>query len=132
MAVYAGAEEKYPEAGLHFGRRVRPLSGWDAELFTELIVSLDDWNLETRLGMRWAPWRGLWVGAEWSSDGDVWWAQAMYEPRRLRRPYAWARYSEDDDTNAALGLRINDYLSIELHYDSRDEDPWNVRALVNL
>ncbi|MDL2264027.1 hypothetical protein LJC31_05185 [Synergistaceae bacterium OttesenSCG-928-I11] len=132
MAVYAGAEDRYPEAGLHFGRRVQPFSGWETELYTEFIMSLDDWDLETRLGMRWAPYRDLWLGGEWSSDGNLWWARAMIEPRLKRRPYAWARFSEDGDTNAALGLRITDYLSIEVHYDSRDEDPWNVRALVNL
>jgi hypothetical protein len=42
------------------------------------------------------------------------------------------RFSEERDTNAALGLRVTDYLSIEAHYDSRDGDPWNIRALVNL
>ncbi len=132
MAVYAGAEDRYPEAGLHFGRRVQPFSGWEMEMYTELILSLNDWDLETRLGMGWSPYRNLWVGGEWSNDGDLWWARAMFEPRLKRRPYAWARYSEEGDTNAALGLRITDYLSIEVHYDSRDEDPWNIRALVNL
>ena len=132
MAVYAGSEERYPEAGLHFGRRIQPFSGWEMELYTELIMPLNDWDLETRLGMGWSLYRDLWLGGEWSSDGDIWWARAMIEPRLNRRPYAWVRYSEDGDTNAALGLRITDYLSIEVHYDSRDDDPWNVRALVNL
>lgn len=132
MAVYAGAEDKYPEAGLHFGRRVQPFSGWDAELYGEFIVTMNDWDVESRLGLSWSPFSRFWLGGEWSDDGDMWWLRAMYEPRIKRRPYVWARYSEDGDTNAALGLRITDYLSIEVHYDSRDDDPWNVRALVNL
>lgn len=134
MAVYAGAEDKYPEAGLHFGRRIQPFSGWEAELYAEFIVKMNDWDLESRFGMSWSPFDRFWLGGEWSDDGDMWWLRAQIEPRlKIRmRPYAWTRYSEDGDTNAALGLRVTDYLSIEVHYDSRDDDKWNVRALVNL
>jgi hypothetical protein len=132
MAIYAGAEDRYPEAGLRFGRRVQPFSGCEAELYTELIVSMNDWQLETRFGMGWSPYRDLWIGGEWSTDEELWWARAMISARSRYRPYAWMRFSEESDTNAALGLRVTDYLSIELHYDSRDGEPWNVRALVNL
>lgn len=132
MAVYAGAEDRYPEVGVHFGRKIVPWRGWDLEMYGEFILDLDDWDLETRLGARWSPWRYVWLGGEWSTEGDMWWVRAMIEPRRARGPYAWVRYSEEDDTNAGLGLRITNYLSIEIHYDSRDEDPWNIRALVNL
>jgi hypothetical protein len=131
MAVYAGAEDKYPEAGLHFGRRAQIFPHWDMELYTELIMALDDWNVETRLGMRWSPWRNVWLGGEWSDTGSAWWARASLDSRQ-RRPYGWIRYNEDGDANGAVGYRINDFISVELHYDSRNEDPWNVRALVNL
>ncbi|MDR1514951.1 MAG: hypothetical protein LBS45_04585 [Synergistaceae bacterium] len=131
MAVYAGADDKYPEVGVHFGRRAQIFPRWDMELYTELIVPLDDFSIEARLGMRWSPWRNVWLGGEWSDAGDVWWARASLDSR-LRRPYGWIRYSEEGDANAAVGYRINDFISVEVHYDSRSDSPWNVRALVNL
>jgi hypothetical protein len=131
MSVYAGAEERYPEVGAHLGRRVQLLPHWDMELYGELILQLDDWELESRLGMRWPIWRNVWVGGEWSDRDDLWWGRVEFESW-ARRPYAWLRYSENDDLNAALGYHFNDYISIELHYDSRYEDKLNVRALLNL
>ncbi len=131
MAVYAGAEGKYPEAGLHFGRRAQIFPHWDMELYAELITSLEDFDLEKRLGMRWSPWRNIWLGAEWVHPDDLWWVRASLEAKP-KKPYAWIRLSEEGDANGALGLRINDFFSIEVHYDSRDGDPWNIRALVNL
>ncbi|MDR1471743.1 MAG: hypothetical protein LBS75_04395 [Synergistaceae bacterium] len=131
MSIYAGTRDRYPEAGLHFGRRVRIFPREDMEMYAELMVQMDSWNLETRLGMRWPVMRNLWLGGEWSSADGTWWGKAALDGR-VRRPYAWLRYSGRDDVNAALGVRVNDFLSIELHYDSRFGDPWNVRALVNL
>jgi hypothetical protein len=131
MAVYAGAADRYPEIGLHFGRRAEIIPHWDMELYSELIVTLDDWDLETRLGMRWSPWRSFWLGGEWSDHDNTWWARASFDPKQ-RRPYAWMRYSDAGDADGAVGYRFNDFISIEVHYDSRSEDPWNVRALVNL
>jgi hypothetical protein len=131
MAVYAGADGKYPEVGLHFGRRAQLSPRWDMELYAELITPLDDFSLETRLGMRWSPWRNIWLGGEWSDTGDTLWVRASFDSRQ-RSPYGWVRYSGDGDANAAVGYRINDFISVELHYDSRDSAPWNVRALVNL
>jgi hypothetical protein len=131
MAVYAGTEDRFPEAGLHFGRRALIMPGWEVELYSEFILALDGFDLETRLGAKWSPWRNAWIGGEWSSADDLWWVRLAFDSR-IHRPYAWLRFSEDSDTNGAVGLRINDFLSIELHYDSRDGDPWNVRALVNL
>lgn len=132
LSVYAGARDRYPEAGVHFGRKVVPLSGWEVELYGEFIMSLDAWQLETRLGFGWRPLRPLWIGAEWSSDEDLWWARAILSSNRAGRPYMWGRYSEAGDTNAAVGLRVTDYLSLEIVYDSRYDDNWNVRALINL
>lgn len=131
MAVYAGSEGRYPEVGLHFGRRAKPFSGWSVELYTELIMALDNWDLEARFGARWSPWGDVWLGGEWSDADSLWWLRASVEGRP-KKPYAWLRYSEQSDINGAIGLRINEHFSIELHYDSRDDDPWNVRALVNL
>jgi hypothetical protein len=101
------------------------------ELYTELILELSEWDLERRLGLRWSPWRNVWFGGEWSSVENIWWGRIGLDSR-IGRPYAWLRLSERDDVNSAVGFRLNDYLSIELHYDSRYDDPWNVRALINL
>jgi hypothetical protein len=62
---------------------------------------------------------------------DIWWVRASLDSKP-RSPYAWIRYSEGGDANGALGYRINDFISVEVHYDSRSNDPWNVRALVNM
>ncbi|MDR3354484.1 MAG: hypothetical protein LBO21_05555, partial [Synergistaceae bacterium] len=131
FAVYSGAEDRYPEAGLHFGRRTLPLSGWEVELYGEFIVSLNDWDPESRFGVRWAPSRNIWFGGEWSDLDDAWWIKASVEARP-RKPYAWIRYSLDGHTNGALGYKFNDFMSIELNYDSRYSESWYVRGLVNL
>jgi hypothetical protein len=131
MAVYAGAEDRYPEIGIHLGRRIQLLPRWDMELYGELILQLDDWALEKRIGMRWPLVRNIWIGGEWSDLDDIWWGRLEMESW-ARRPYIWLRYSEEKDLNAAIGYHINDHISIELHYDSRYEDEWNARALLNL
>jgi hypothetical protein len=132
MAVYAGAEERYPEAGVRLGRIIQLLPRRDMEMYGELALQLDDWELETKLGVRWPLWRrNIWLGAEWSDMKDIWWGRLDIESR-ARRPYAWLRFSEDEDVNAALGYHINEHISIELHYDSRYDDEWNVRTLLNL
>jgi hypothetical protein len=131
MAVYAGAEERYPEVGIHLGRRIQLLPRWDMEMYSELILQLDDGELEAKFGVRWPLWRNIWLGTEWSDVNDIWWGRLDIESW-ARRPYAWLRFSEDEDVNAALGYHINEYISIELHYDSRYEDEWNVRTLLNL
>jgi hypothetical protein len=131
MAVYAGAQDRYPEAGVHLGRRIQLLPHWDMELYGELILKMNDWELEKRLGLRWPVWRNIWIGGEWSDMDDTWWGRFDFESW-ARRPYAWLRFSEERDINAAIGYHINDYISIELHYDSRYEDELNVRALLNL
>jgi hypothetical protein len=131
MAVYAGAEERYPEVGVHLGRRIQLLPHWDMEMYGEFMFQLDDWEVETKLGIRWFLWRNIWLGTEWSDMNDVWWGRLDIESW-ARQPYAWLRFSEDEDVNAALGYHINEFISIELHYDSRYEDEWNVRTLLNL
>ena len=130
MSVYSGSKARYPEGGLHFGRRIQLLSGWDMELYTEQITELSGWSLESRFGVRWTPWKNLWLGGEWSSDESLWWARLSLDARP-GKPYAWIRYSEENDINGAVGYRINEYISLEVHYDSRDDEEWNIRALVN-
>lgn len=132
LAVYAGSRGRIPEAGVHFGRRVVPFSGWDLELYGELIAQIDDFSLEGRLGLGWDIYRDVWLGAEWSSMDDLWWARMVIRSPHVHRPYVWARISEKGDKNAGAGVRVTGYLSLELVYDSRDQDNWNIRAVINL
>ena len=130
MAVYGGSIARDAEGGFHFGRRINFFPRWDMELYTEQIIRLNGWNLEPRFGIRWTPWKNIWLGGEWSGGDNLWWARMSIEPRP-RKPYVWMRYSEENDINVGAGYRINDYIAIEAHYDSRDDEPWNIRALVN-
>ena len=130
MSVYSGSKARHPEGGFHFGRRIQLLSGWDMELYTEQIIALSGWDLESRFGIRWTPWKNIWLGGEWSSEDKLFWARLSLDSRP-GKPYAWIRYSAENDINGAAGYRINDYIAIEAHYDSRDDEQWNIRTLVN-
>jgi hypothetical protein len=131
IAAYAGTEDRYPELGLHLGRRVQPWSGWEAELYGEGVLTLDDFSLESRWGLRWALAENLWIGAERVFPEDKWWGRVAFDAGP-RNTYAWWRYSEDDDNHFGIGYRLNEYISLELHYDDRDDDAWSIRALGNL
>lgn len=131
IAAYAGTEDRYPELGLHLGRRVQPWSGWEAELYAEGILRLEDFTLENRWGLRWSPLESVWLGAERVFPDDKWWGRISFEAGP-RNTYAWWRLSEDEDHNFGLGYRLNEFISLELHYDGRDEDEWSIRALGNL
>ena len=130
-AVYAGTSERSAEVGLHLGRIVQLMPHWDMEAYGEGIMELRDWNTEGRLGLRWSPWGDVWLGGEWSSRDNLWWGRLNIEPR-LHKPYAWLRISEYGDVNAAIGWKVTNYISLELHYDDRDEDNWSLRMLGNL
>jgi len=129
-AVYAGAERP-AEVGLHVGRRATLFPRFEVELYGEWIAQVDDGSLEGRYGLRWSPWGDVWLGAEWVHPGDAFWGRFM-AGGRIRRPYVWLRLSEEGEANAAGGYRLNEHISLELHYDERDEDPWSVRAVGNL
>ena len=131
VAAYAGAEGKYPEIGLHFGRNALPVTGWDLELYGEWILSADDFSLESRWGMTWSPWKRMHAGLELSFPGSVLWYRLSLEGG-TGAPYVWWRHSEDGDDNAGVGWRVNGRISIELHYDSRDGDTLSLKALSDL
>ncbi len=131
IAAYAGTEDRYPELGLHLGRRVQPWSGWDAELYVEGVLGLEDFNLENRWGFRWTPWDNVWAGVERVFPEDRWWGRLSFEAGP-RNSYVWWRFSEEDEHNFGIGYRLNEYISLELHYDERDDDRWSIRALGNL
>lgn len=131
IAAYAGTEDRYPEMGLHLGRRVQPWSGWDAEIYGEGILRLEDFTLENRWGLRWSPMESVWIGAERVFPDDKWWGRLSFEAGP-RNTYTWWRFSEDEDSNFGLGYRLNEFISLELHYDDRDDDEWSIKALGNL
>lgn len=130
-AVYAGTSDRTAELGLHLGRIIQLVPHWDMEVYGEGIVELQDWEPEGRLGVRWSPWGDVWLGGEWSSEDNMWWGRFNIEPR-LHKPYAWLRIREDGEVNTAIGWKATDYISLELHYDSRDDDRWSLRMLGNL
>lgn len=130
-ALYAGTEDKTGEIGLHLGRKLKTFSRWNLEIYGEGILELQDWDLEGRLGLRWSPWGDIWLGGEWSTKDDMWWGRINIEPR-MHQPYIWFRWREDGEYNAAIGYKATEYVSFELHYDSRDEDSLGLRMLGNL
>lgn len=130
-AVYAGTSDRSAEAGVHLGRKVQIFPHWDMELYGELIMELQNWSTEGRIGLRWSPWGDVWVGGEWSTDDEMWWGRLTIDPR-LHKPYAWLRLREDGEVNAALGWKATEYISFEVHYDSRDSGEWSLRMLGNM
>ncbi len=130
-ALYAGTKDKTGEVGLHLGRKLKTFSRWNVEVYAEGIIELQDWNPEGRLGLRWSPWGDVWAGGEWSTKDDMWWVRIDIEPR-MHKPYAWFRWREDGEYNAAIGYKATEYISFELHYDSRDENSLGLRMLGNL
>lgn len=130
-AVYAGTEDRSAELGLHLGRRAQLTRDVLAEFYGEGIVQLQNWEAEGRFGFRFSPWGDVWLGGEWSTEDEMWWGRASIDPR-LHKPYAWCRIREDGEVNAALGWKVTEYISLELHYDDRNEDQWGLRMLGNL
>lgn len=131
VAGYAGTSDRYPEAGVHLGRKAQLFPHWDVELYGEALFYLNDWDLETRLGLRWSPWDRIWVGVERSWPDEATWWRAWFDGP-VRAPYGWIRGSEKGNVNLGIGYRLNENLSIELHYDDRDENSSSVRLVGNL
>ncbi|MBN1332180.1 MAG: hypothetical protein JW971_00305 [Synergistales bacterium] len=131
LAVYVGADEQYPEFGLHLGRITQPISGWDLELYGEFITRVDDLDLESRWGMRWSPLDKTWIGLEYVEPDDLVWYRLWYTGS-FNTPYLWWRYSSEKDHNFALGWNLTRYFSLELLYDERYEDNWSIRLLNHL
>ena len=130
-AAYAGTDDRYPEVGLHLGRKAQPFSGWDAELYGEWVLEANDADLESRWGLRWSPWLRIWLGYEVAYPGEEGWARLWLEGG-VKKPYFWWRRNDDGQDNWGLGYRITEHIAIELHYDERDDDSLSLRALGNL
>jgi len=131
VAAYAGSDTKYPEIGLHMGRKFLPVSGWNMELYGEWILSANDFSLESRWGIRWSPWNNILAGVERAFPGNVTWYRIWIEGG-VRAPYLWWRISEDGDHHVGAGYRLNQRISLEIHYDGRDENKISIRALSDL
>lgn len=131
LSAQAGAGGRSPEFGLHLGRIVQVFPNWDWELYGEGILDLEDWNLESRWGLRWSIDGPLWLGAEYVAPDNRLWYRLWLEGN-VKGPYLWWRYSEDRDNQGALGYRLNQTISLELHYDDRYDDRWSIRAVGDL
>ena len=131
VAAYAGSEAKYPEIGLHMGRKFLPFSGWEMELYGEWLLAANDLSLESRWGVRWSPWKGVMAGVEQACPGNETWYRLWLEGGE-RAPYLWWRVSEGGDHHLGAGYRINRRVSLEIHYDGRDEDKLSLKAISDL
>ncbi len=130
-AAYAGTKDRYPEVGIHLGRRAKLFRWWEGELYYEGVLEMEDFDLESRWGFRWSPWGDVWLGVETVHPGALLWGRLSLGGR-VGRPYLWWRFSEESDHNLGLGYRLNEYISLELHYDDDDEDSLSFRAIGNL
>jgi len=131
LTTYIGSEGRYPEVGIHFGRRTVPISGFDLELYGEGIVRVDNGDLESRLGARWLLWKDVWVGAERVFPDDQYWGRVWFD-KIMNGVYGWARFNEESEVEAAIGWKFREHISWELFYDSREEDEFCVRLVGNL
>jgi len=130
-AIHLGSDERYPEIGIHLGRRTAPFRGWDLELYGEWVASTNDLSVESRWGARWSPWPDIWVGVELAYPGEDLWYRVWLE-EILPRVYLWGRVNSEGDAVAGIGWRFGGYLAWELYYDNRDEDRISVRLVGNL
>lgn len=132
LAAYAGIEGRYPEAGLLLGWNTRRYTGIDLELYSETIMDLGDFGLTSRLGGRVPLWKNFRVGLEVEWPEQEIWYRVWWDSNRVRRLYAWWCYSSEYGNNAALGYRLNEHISIEIHYDNRYEDKIGLRGILQL
>jgi hypothetical protein len=132
LAAYAGVGERYPELGILAGWNTRQWTGIDLELYDEAVVDIGEFGLANRLGLRFPLGRQIRLGAEVEWPEQDLWYRAWWDPGGIRRPYAWWRYSDKGGHNAALGYRINEHISIEIHYDSRYDEKVGIRGILLL
>ena len=128
VAAYAGLEGRYPEAGAFFG--FRPDIWLKPEIYVEAIFSLDDFDLTNRLGSRFEMANNFWVGIENQWPDNKYFFRIQYIPLKIRRPYAFWRFSPELEAHeAALGYRIDEHISLEIYYDNLGEDKIGFRGL---
>lgn len=131
VAAYAGIEDRYPEIGVFFGYR----TNWDfnAEIYAEAILSLNDFDLVHRWGGRFELFDNFWAGIENQWPDNKYFFRVQYSPVKIRRPYAWWRYSPELDAHeAALGYKFDEHISVEIYYDNTGEDKLGLRGMWHL
>lgn len=135
VAAYSGIEGRYPELGVLAGWNAKREVGFDLEIYNEILVDVGEFGLIDRLGLRFRlPFlhRDLRAGAETEWPEREVWYRVWWDSERLRRPYAWWRYSSEYGHNAALGYRINEHIAIEIHYDGRYQDKIGLKGILLL
>jgi len=132
LAAYSGVKGRHPEVGVLSGWNTKQLTGLDLEIYNEIIIDMSEFGLANRLGLRLKVWDELQLGVEVEWPEQEVWYRAWWTEARVRRPYAWLRYSPTYGHNAAIGYRISEYLSIELHYDERYNDKIGLRGILLL
>ena len=131
VAAYAGLDGRYPEAGAFFG--FRPPAKFAPEIYAEVIFQLDDFDITRRLGGRFELFDNFWAGVEVQWPENKYFLRVQYSPVKVRRPYAWWRWSPELEAHeAALGYRVDEHVSIELYYDNTGEDKLGLRGMWHL
>jgi hypothetical protein len=132
LAAYAGIEGRYPEMGILLGWNTKQWTSIDMELYNETITDTGEFGLSDRLGLRFPLWRKFRVGVELEWPEHEIWYRAGWDSERVRCFYAWWRYSVEYGHNAAIGYRINEHVSIEVHYDARYDEKVGLRGILLL
>ena len=131
VAAYAGLEGRYPEAGVFFG--FRPHAKFSPEIYGEMMFSLDDFGAIRRLGIRFEPVSNLFAGVEYQWPEEGYFLRLHYMPVKVRRPYAWWRWSPELEAHeAAVGYRMDEHVSVEIYYDSTGSDKIGIRGMWHL
>ncbi|MCL2767425.1 MAG: hypothetical protein FWE49_01645 [Synergistaceae bacterium] len=128
FAAYAGVRNRAPELWLTAGWRTANLTNIPFDLYSESYVTLDEFKAYTRLGGRLEIFNGVMIGAEMSFPEEGLWYRFWWDDRK-RKPYFWWRWNADLGHNFALGARLRDDLSIELHYDEIYRDKLSIRGI---
>ncbi len=133
VAAYAGMKERYPEAGVFFayrtsfhmmGHKFRP------EIYTELVVELDDFDVIARPGIRVELFENFTAGLEFQVPDDEFYLRFAYMPLKVKRPYFWWRWNlESNNSEGAFGYRIDKHISTELYYQEGNRDKFGLRGL---
>ena len=137
VAAYAGLEGRYPEVGAFFG--FRPDVWLKPEIYVEALFSLNDFDVISRLGGRFELANNFWLGIEnqWSTQANLpdneYFFRVQYSPLKIRRPYAFWRFSPQLEAHeAALGYRFDEHVSVEIYYDNLGKDKLGLRGVWHL
>ena len=131
VAAYAGLEGRYPEAGIFFGYKPKlHFLNLKPEIYTELILKLNDFDFIARPGIRFEIFDNFMAGIEFEIPDDVFYVKISYVPMKIKRPYFWWRWAPDYGYNeGGFGYRIDRHISAEFYYESENNDKFGLRGL---